>query len=224
MPIEQTKSRLATALVLVYVIAVLTIDTLALGGKRFGVDWSLFRWHLDSGFDLFKFVAWFVVPFACSLPSMDWGYFGLKRWQRIDVLLLLALTILGMLAVLAIPLFPFLRNYYQGLGHRSVQFKWWYTKYQLFWIGSWLVGWEFLHRCFLLKNLQARWPRRGWLLVPVFEGLYHLSKPTWLLEAPGMVVLSLIVTFWAMKRKNVLLPFLAHLIIELELLLFVLLY
>jgi len=37
-----------------------------------------------------------------------------------------------------------------------------------------------------------------------------------------MVALSLVLTLWARKRQNVLLPFLVHLAIELELLVFLL--
>ena len=48
----------------------------------------------------------------------------------------------------------------------------------------------------------------------IIEGLYHLQKA--LPEMGGMVVFSLIVTPWSMRRRNLLLPFLAHLLIELE--------
>ena len=56
--------------------------------------------------------------------------------------------------------------------------------------------------------------------MPVSEGVYHLQKT--LLEALGMVALSVVLTYWARKRANVLLPFLVHLAIELELLAFLL--
>jgi hypothetical protein len=41
-----------------------------------------------------------------------------------------------------------------------------------------------------------------------------------LLEAGGMVLYSVVLTLWAIRRKNALLPFLAHLTIEIELIVF----
>ena len=49
-------------------------------------------------------------------------------------------------------------------------------------------------------------------MVPLCETIYHLQKP--LLEAGGMAVFSLLLTWWTMKRRNMLLPFVAHLYIE----------
>jgi hypothetical protein len=39
----------------------------------------------------------------------------------------------------------------------------------------------------------------------------------------AMVIFSLIATYWSLKRRNGLLPFLAHLIIELQLTVFLIL-
>ena len=98
------------------------------------------------------------------------------------------------------------------------------------WNLSWLPGWEFLHRYFLLKAVQRealdrgrflpgwRWAQWAWLLVPVSETLYHLQKPG--LEAVGMFAFSVVLTFWCLKRRNWLFGFLLHLTIEVELLVF----
>ncbi|HOZ48090.1 MAG TPA: hypothetical protein PLO37_21145 [Candidatus Hydrogenedentes bacterium] len=214
------RQRIITGLVLGYAAFVLILDTLAAQGFAFGVDWTFLRWRLAYGFDLFKFLTWFVVPFACCLPWMDWGALGVNRWKRADVILLAVLAGLGLAAVLIIPFVPSLDRIYHGLGDRSPEFKWRYGTGTLVWTFSWLIGWEFLHRYFLLTRLERTWARWGWLLVPVYEGVYHLQKP--LIEAAGMVAFSLLVTAWARKRKNALLPFLAHLIVELELLAFML--
>ena len=202
--------------VTVYVAAVLGVDTLAAHGVRFIIDWRVFLWQSENGFDLFKFMWWFVVPFAASLHALDWGAFGVRRWQRIDLVLLGGLVLLGVGAVLIIPYFKSLDNIFHGLGSSPWIIKRNFVEGRLIWTASWLIGWEFLHRYFLLRAYEARWPRVGWLIVPLSEGLYHLQQP--LAMAVGMVVFSLILTPWAFNRRNVLLPFLAHLAVELALL------
>jgi membrane protease YdiL (CAAX protease family) len=86
------------------------------------------------------------------------------------------------------------------------------------WNASWLIGWEFMHRYMLLGAAQKAAPHWGWLLVPLSETLYHLQKPP--IEMLGMLALSVVLTLWCMKRGNWLLGFLVHLIIEVELLIF----
>jgi hypothetical protein len=217
---ERCKQWLLTVVIFGYVAAVLAVDTLAATGSSFLIDWRVFRRQLSNGFDVFKFVAWFVIPFVCCLPWMDWSFFGTRRWKRKDILILLGLAVMGAGAVLATRVFPSLARVYRGYGQHPWHTKWVYLRWSLLWTFSWLVGWEFLHRYFLLTHVQKRWPRFGWLLVPLFEGVYHIQKP--LIEAGGMVVFSLFVTRWAALRRNALLPFLAHFIIELELVAFLL--
>jgi len=211
------RDALLLILVIVYVAAVLAIDTLAVHGKTWPVDWRFFQWRAYSA-DLFKFIAWFVVPFLVCLPRMDWGYLGVKRWRRFDLYVLAGLAAAGALAVAVIPLFPSLRATYPSMAGYAAAAKWSYAGHNLLWILSWLLGWEFLHRYFLLTPLVKHAPRYGWLLIPVSEGLYHLQKPP--LEAAGMVLASLAITYWALKRRNALLPFLAHFMIEIELVAF----
>lgn len=206
-----------TAAVLGYVAIVLGVDMLASHAIRLGIDWRVFCWYVHS-FDLFKFMAWFMIPFLFSLRGMDWGYFGVKRWRRVDVLILAGMAVLGLLAVLIIPLFPSLRAVYQSSASLPWAARWMVAGQSLVWTLSWLMGWEFLHRYVLLRQVSARWPRFGWLIVPLSEGLYHLQKPP--LEALGMVVFSLILTPWALRRKNMLLPFLVHFFIEASLIIF----
>jgi hypothetical protein len=173
-----------------------------------------------SGFDVFKFVAWFLAPFLflLVLRRIDWGYFGVTRWRRRDVIFLAALIVAGMLAVLSILVFPSLRQWYPSMEEAPAFAKWRFATHALVWTVSWIVGWEFIHRYALLTQLARVAPRFGWLLIPVIEGVYHLQKDP--LEAGAMVVFSLVLTRWALVRRNVLLPFLAHLAVEIELLLF----
>jgi membrane protease YdiL (CAAX protease family) len=230
--------RPALALVaILYVAAVLSADTLAAHGVSTPFEWRVLHSNFEmdaiesvtgsrparewAQFDSFKFLAWFIVPLALSLFTIDFGYFGVKRWKRVDLIILGVLIVLGIGAVLLIPLFPSLDRLYGGLGDRSAEMRSSYAIGNLLWMFSWLIGWEFLHRYFLLRNIDGVFGKYSWLLVPLSEFIYHLQKPLpeALLAGGGGVVL----TYWALKRRNVLLPFLAHLSIELALLVYLLL-
>lgn len=242
MPADQTQAtsantRCAAAAVIVYVAVALGVDALVSLGVDWPFDWGVFRWNglvagrwlralgLDTlarfwshgplrSFDLFKFLFWFVVPFAWSLRRMDWGWFSFKRWKRIDLAAFTVLAVAGIVAVLLVPLFPSLRAIFpsmRGMGWSALVL-------QLVWVVSWLTGWEFLHRYFLLRPVSARWPRWGWLLVPLSETVYHLLQP-WPMTL-GMAALSVVLTQWSLRRANVLLPFLVHLVIEVALIAF----
>jgi hypothetical protein len=195
------KKTLVTAVILGYAAVVLGVDWFVQGPQIYGAD-------------TYKFVAWFLIPFLVCLPTMDWGYFGVRRWRRMDYGILVTAIVLEMVAVLAVRWFPALKAGMPRVDYTSV---WRFTVWNM----SWVIGWEFLHRYVLLRHLSARWPRFGWLLVPVYETAYHLNWPTLLMPA-GMMVFSLIATWWSLKRRNGLLPFLAHLIIELQLTVFLL--
>lgn len=228
------------AVVVVYMILVLGIDTLAAQRVQWPFPWSRLQWHLSttfpslrgtpwSGFDVFKFLFWFVIPFVVSLPRMQWRYLA-GKWDRWDGLLIGGLTVLGMLAMFIIPLIPALQATYPSLGHLGAEQKWGYVQRAMIWNFSWLLGWEFLHRYVLLRAVQReeltgrwglptlRWQEWCWLAVPLSETLYHLQKPG--LEAIGMCAFSVVLTLWCLIRKNWLVACLVHLIIEVELLVF----
>jgi len=118
----------------------------------------------------------------------------------------------GGAAVLSIQVFPSLKQQYPGLSHLPLQERFLHGLVALSWTTSWLIGWEFLHRYVLLRAVTQNFPRFGWLLVPLCETVYHLQKP--LLEAGGMAVFSILLTWWSLKRRNLLLPFIAHLFVE----------
>ena len=205
-----------------YVACALIADTLAAQGVQTPLDWTVLRWRGPLAADLFKFAAWFCVPFALSLPWLDVGWFSLRRWRRADWFLLGGIVVAGAAAMALIPFVPSLRETYGSASGLSPEQKWSMLIHSLVWTVSWLVGWEFMHRYFLLRPVSNAWPRYGWLLVPVFETVYHLQKP--LLEAGGMLLFSVVLTYWAIKRRNLMLPLIAHLIIELELIAFRLLF
>ena len=237
---------LVPSLVIAYVALVLGVDTLASQDVVWIIDWHQFDWKpahvynwlvqqlpgipreyiswLRHGeinrFEVFKFIFWLLIPFLFCLPRMDWGWLGWRHWYSVDLAVILVLALAGVVAMLLIPEFQSLRSRYPSMSILPWDMKLDYLSSKLFWVLSWLVGWEFLHRYVLLHAATQISPRWGWWLVPLSEGLYHLQKP--LLEAGGMVILSIILTRWAMHRQNLLLPMLVHFIIELELLMFVL--
>jgi len=103
-------------------------------------------------------------------------------------------------------------NQYPGVGHAPLQRRIEFFFIQLFWVASWLPGWEFMHRYFLLQRIRVPFPKYGWVLVPLAEGAYHLTKE-WP-EMLGMVVFSIILTRYTLLRKNLVIPFLAHFAVE----------
>jgi hypothetical protein len=110
-------------LAVAYVAAVLTIDTLVAQNVRVPFPWSHLRWHASCGADLTKFVLWFVAPFLLCLRGMDWGYLGVKRWRRVDFVILGLLACVGMGAVLSTLAFPSLHATYPGLGKAPAAVK-----------------------------------------------------------------------------------------------------
>ena len=183
------------------------------------VDWFYHGPH-PYGFDVYKFCAWFLIPFLVCLPGMDWGWYGIRRWRRMDYSIFAAALVLEMLAVLAVHFLPSLRQQLPTAPDTEnvSRFILLYTVYNF----SWLLGWEFLHRYVILRRVSVRWPKWGWLLVPVFEGVYHLNWWPVIAMPAAMVLFSLVATWWSLKRQNGLLPLLAHLIIELQLTVFLL--
>ena len=118
-----SKKELALTLAVVgYAAAVLGVDALAsLNVHGFGI----FEWHGANGWDYFKFVAWFVIPFLCCLPWMEWGYLGVKRWKRLDVCFLAALVGFGAITVIAMPLAaPAIRAAFPSVAHMPSSAKW----------------------------------------------------------------------------------------------------
>jgi hypothetical protein len=180
-----------------------------------------------SNFDLFKVTFWFVVPVLFTLPWMDWAAVGTRRWKGRDWALLAFAAVAGMGAMFLIPHLPGVSDYYQApKGITSSQKLSLFLGYNA-WTASWLPGWEFLHRYVLLAALAVFFPRgtKGWFMVPLVvatsEMAYHLVKP-WP-ETLAMFGFGFLATAWAYQRSNMLLPFIAHWMIELSLVLFLVL-
>lgn len=213
-PVNAATMKTGIVWILVYVTAVLGIDALAYLEVRWPIDWSVFNW-VWGDVDLFKLVFWLAIPLAFSWRRMDWGWYSIARWRAADIILLITIAGLGGLTLLAIPLIPDLQDDYLGIGELSPQVKREFVIGISTWTLTWLFGWEFLLRYVLLRGASAQWPRFGWWLVPLAEGLYHLQK-AWP-ETIAALGFSIVLTYWAFKRRNGLLPLLAHLIVEIEL-------
>lgn len=220
--------------VVAYVAAVLLIDALAANNIRWHLDagafhpvihWNVFTWR-GSGpleqFDFFKFLFWLVIPVTLCARRMEWAYFGFARWKRTDIYLFFALAVTGLLCVFAILFIPQLREWYPSGSGLAWSEKRILLYRQTVWNISWLPGWEFLHRYFLLRPLADRWPRWGWVVVPIAEALYHLQKDP--LEMAAMFAAGIAFTLWARARRNLLLPFLVHATVEAGLAAFQVLY
>lgn len=167
-------------------------------------------------FDVFKFVFWLLVPLLISWRRLDWKALTTARWRSLDWKLFYAAAGIGLLVVCAVPFIPGVRETYVGDFSRiPLEARLLATASQLLWVASWMIGWEFMHRYFLVQAVVPRWSRFGWLLVPFFEWAYHLQKH-WI-EALGMLLFSLALTWYTVRRRNMALPFLVHLVIEIAL-------
>jgi hypothetical protein len=214
---------LIAAAAVAYVIAALLLDTLVSQRAELVIEWGRFAWPHSSGADLSKFTLWFAIPFIFALRGMDFQYFTFARWKKADWCLLAAVAGFGAAVMLILPYFPSLTEYYRGWGGQPIDSRVSHAFRTLMWTASWFIGWEFLHR-YLLPHAFARLERYGvglaLSIIPALEGLYHVIQQKPLLECLGMVGLSIILTAWTMCRRNSLLPFLGHLLIEIELILY----
>lgn len=226
LPAMNRQQQWAVAL-LAYTTAVHAIDCLATQAAVFPWDWTIFQWQAQGGFDAFKFFAWLVVPALLALRTLDPGWFGLRRWHRADAWILLALCVMGAGAVAAVAWVPGLRDMYPSMRGYPAEIRWEFASYAALWLVSWLVGWEFLHRYLLAKALAEAFPRRplaaACLVIPPIEAIYHLAQGKDYLESAAVLVFATLLTAYAVHRRNALLPFLAHLFIEVALIAFLLL-
>ncbi len=226
----------ASVLVVGYVALVLAWDALVTVGDTRTVNWAVFQWRpadlqvlleslkmphalvgwLSLSFlthvDLFKIVFWLAIPLAICFWRLDWDYFTRRRIKPVDWLFLVGMCCFAVFSIVGVRFIPVLAHQYRGLGQVALSMRMQFLIMQLLWVFSWLPGWEFMHRYFLLRRVSVDFPRFGWLLVPLAEGVYHLLKP-WP-ETVAMVVFSIIMTQYAIRRKNIVIPFLAHLAVE----------
>lgn len=206
------------ALVLLYVVFALTVDTLSTVHAKWIIDWGVFHLKLRNGFEVSTFVLWFLLPFLFTFRSIDWKYFSFSRWAKIDYGILLLFILGGAFAVISIKYVPSLKAYYPPKSHLSSSQQLDWALRVMVWNFSWLIGWEYLLRYVLLTYFVRAFPRYGWWVVCLVEFLFHLQKA--FIESIGMLVFSIPASYWTYRRRNVVLPFLVHLFIESFLVLF----
>ena len=160
----------------------------------------------------YRVIFWFSIPVVLYLLTvnsakdpdeilhwLDIRDLSRKEWYGAFALMAGMVLVIGV-----IPLVPSLADYYKpgriNIGRR------------LIWLSAWFPGWELMHRCLLAYHIPRSLPANAWLLIPLFEGVYHFNKP-WP-EMLGMFVWSGVLTFWTIKRKNACLAILAHLALE----------
>lgn len=199
---------------LMYVGVVLTLDTLTVQHVHWFIDWSRCTWTI-GGFNMLRCVTWLLIPLLWSAREFDWGYYGWQRWTRGDVVLALVLTCGAIAVILLLPFIPGVAEYYRPRRYYSDLARWHAWKQLALWNLAWLPGWEFMLRYFLLRRLRVVYPAAAVVVVAAAEGAYHLQKPV--LEAVAMVLFSIAASSWAVKRRNGLLPFLVHTVVELAL-------
>lgn len=168
-----------------------------------------------SNFDTLKFLTWLILPLCLFHKKVDSKWFTIKNLSKLDLWLTIAFSIVCILSLGGIIILPSLSSYYPGMGHLPLGIRLTFFIQQIFWLISWLPGWEFLNRHLLLRASEDLCKDKGWIIVPIVETLYHLSKP--LPEIFGMLIFSILATLYTQRRKNNIPPFLCHLIIELGL-------
>lgn len=217
---ETTPLTMRPVLVTLYICLALSIDTLVALRSEWFIDWAQFNYSW-RGMDLTKWILWFVVPLVLTFRSMNSRYFTFRSWQRIDWAILVVIVVGGGALMFLLPRIPGVGDYYVGWGSQPLAWRQEEALRLTLWTFSWLTGWEFMFRYWLVSSFSRRWPDRGiyaiLIVAPLLEGLYHVFQQKPVLECLGMVVFSLALCSWAIRRKNALLPFLGHLIIELEL-------
>ncbi len=219
--------------IIIYTIAVLIIDLLTTFNIHFIFNWGilnidlshvlnkipLFKNSLFSflfiNFDLIKFFLWLIIPIVVFNRAVDFYWFSFKSWKKNDYLILLMLSILCVASLAFVVLFPTLSSYYHGFKTLPSNQKVIIFFQQIFWIISWLLGWEFLNRHLLLRACLRLNKKYAWILVPIVETAYHIPKP--FLEMLGMAIFSIFACVWTIRKENNLMAFLCHLFIELGL-------
>jgi membrane protease YdiL (CAAX protease family) len=183
------------------------------------IPWLVVSQSVGADLELFPWLTWGLLPalFAYRRHGrwLDARWFGVARWTPGDWRGLGVVAVIAAISLLVIPLVPSLQENYRTLASQGPvgdAEKARYFAQTLLWVLTWLPLWELMTRGMLLPFLDRAFPRHGWLVVPALETTFHLVKP-WP-EAVGMLAFSLVATRWVRARRNLLLPFLAHLAFE----------
>lgn len=148
-----------------------------------------------------------------GLPVIDWKFMKII----IGMVVIVGLLFVGIY---------FYKGYFQSYsGHfEAGNFsKLGRVKNFMIFTSSTLIGWEFIHRCFLLMGLTYFLNTRDNVdyetsvkiaicIVWVFEVVFHFIKPK--LEAFGLLLGSPILSYVAIRTRSIWIPLIAHFIVE----------
>lgn len=165
-----------------------------------------------SGADLFLLLAWTLPGLLAAGVLLPREWLDPRRLTRRDLAVLVGIAVIAAAAMALVLHRPEFQQLYPRAAPGA---RWVVARRHMVWILSWVVGWELITRGLVLAPLHQRYPARGWLVVPLLEAVTHLGKPP--LEALGMVALSLVLTRWCQARESVWPGLLAHGLIELTL-------
>ena len=209
-----TSDRSRTVRTLLYVTAVLVVDLYLHPRGRATV------WGGAAGVACFRSVAWLTLPLVLAAVRDHRSGTSRRpafRWPDRQDGWFLAISGPAMAALL-FPIFRFPPLRSACLDPLAIG---WGLERCMGWLVAlvfWLPGWEILHRHYLLPVCQAAWPRIGWLVPPLFEAAYHLSKSP--AEAAGSFLFGGLLCRRTLRSGNLTVPIAAHLMLELEYALF----
>ncbi len=168
-----------------------------------------------------------VLPFALVLVlgiPLSKLYFGMPRFDR------QSLWIVSVAAVALVGLFVYLNwfgeaylaYYRHGQSLAQLQAAGRFQSFMIF-TASTLIGWEILHRSFLLGGIQyslfrfMQVPERSAMFIAivtvcVFEAMFHIKKPIY--ESIPMVLASLVLSWLTIRTRSVWPALTIHLAIE----------
>jgi membrane protease YdiL (CAAX protease family) len=178
---------------------------------------SFLAWQHSSGFEIFPFVFWLILPVIIWRKMLDKSYFSFKGIKKIDWMILFGVLALSFIVMFIIPHIESLKDYYMPPENFGTAKKIAFAKKIMIWNFSWLIGYEFLFRYVFFKKCLEQ--DKYYYLITLFEVLYHFNKPY--PEMVGVFFLSIFLTYWTRLRRNFLIPLVAHFLIELSLLLFI---
>jgi membrane protease YdiL (CAAX protease family) len=158
--------------------------------------------------------------FFLKLPLSQLGL-GRPSFSKNAKIYFTAILIIAPILYVAFPLFESYPKNYPQYQDALIPWSQKAERFLIFTLST-LPAWEFLHRGFLLGALKSILGKAkideniavslSILAVTMSEALYHLVKPD--IEAFGMLALSPILSWFAIRTKSIWIPIILHLYIE----------
>ena len=163
-----------------------------------------------------------VVLYALKIPLSELGI-GLPQIDKKFLKILISLIVIVVIVFVGIYFYKGYFQSYSGQFQAGNFSKLGRVKNFMIFTSSTLIGWEFIHRCFLLMGLIYFLKARDKVdfdtsvkiaicIVWIFEVVFHFIKPK--LEAFGLLAGSPILSYVAVRTKSIWIPLIAHFIVE----------